>query len=141
MSIGKIDLIDIESIALNLNKLELNDSIKNQINNSFSFLKNFSSDKIIYGINTGFGPMAQFKIDDDKLNQLQYNLIRSHSSGLGKPIDDECVRAVLVARINNFLQGFRICENLKFFIHVIPQFKFYYCLIYFSSNLKIQSYY
>ena len=105
MSIGKVDLIDIENIALNLNKLELNDSIKNQINNSFSFLKNFSSDKIIYGINTGFGPMAQFKIDDDKLNQLQYNLIRSHSSGLGKPIDDESVRAVLVSRINNFLQG------------------------------------
>ena len=72
MSIGKIDLIDIESIALNLNKLELNDSIKNQINNSFSFLKNFSSDKIIYGINTGFGPMAQFKIDDDKDVLLEY---------------------------------------------------------------------
>ena len=43
--------------------------------------------------------------------------------------------------INNFLQGFRIYENLKFFIHIIPQFKFYYSLIYFSSNLKIQSYY
>ena len=122
MSIGKVDLIDIENIALNLNKLELNDSIKNQINNSFSFLKNFSSDKIIYGINTGFGPMAQFKIDDDKLNQLQYNLIRSHSSGLGKPIDDESVRAVLVSRINNFLQGnsgisYGVIEQLTQFLN------------------------
>ena len=105
MSIGKVDLRDVENIALNLEKLALNDQLKNQINKSFSFLKDFSSDKIIYGINTGFGPMAQFKIDYDKLNQLQYNLIRSHSSGLGKPIDDESVRAVLVARINNFIQG------------------------------------
>ena len=49
--------------------------------------------------------MAQFKIDEDKLNQLQYNLIRSHSTGTGNILDEEYVRAVLIARINNFLQA------------------------------------
>ncbi len=102
---NQINLKDLESFALNFEKFELNENIKTQINASFNFLEKFSSDKIIYGINTGFGPMAQFKIDEDKLNQLQYNLIRSHSTGTGDVLTEEYVRAVLLARINNFLQA------------------------------------
>lgn len=102
---NKLNLSHIEDIAINRKSFVLNDDLKHDIERSFSFLEKFSSDKIIYGINTGFGPMAQFKIDEDKLNQLQYNLIRSHSTGTGQPLDDECVRAVLLARVNNFLQA------------------------------------
>lgn len=102
---NKLDLSIIEDIALNKAPFHLNENTKSSIDRSFSFLEKFSSDKIIYGINTGFGPMAQFKIDEDKLNQLQYNLIRSHSTGTGQPLDDECVRAILLARVNNFLQA------------------------------------
>ena len=79
--------------------------LKSKINESFDFLKEFSSDKIIYGINTGFGPMAQFKIDEDKLNQLQYNLNSQSFNRYRKCLDEEYVRAVLLARINNFLQA------------------------------------
>lgn len=102
---NRITLEDIENIALNKKAFVLDESAKEKVRQSFSFLEKFASDKIIYGINTGFGPMAQFKIDEDKLNQLQYNLIRSHSSGTGNVISDEEARAVLVARANNFLQG------------------------------------
>lgn len=102
---NKLQLSDIENLALNKAPFVLNDAFKKDIEQSFAFLEKFSSDKIIYGINTGFGPMAQFRIDKDKLNQLQYNLIRSHSTGTGNPLDDESVRAILVARANNFLQG------------------------------------
>ncbi|MDU1890215.1 MAG: aromatic amino acid ammonia-lyase [Dysgonomonas sp.] len=77
------------------------DSVKR----SFDFLKGFSIDKIIYGINTGFGPMAQYRVDDDYLNQLQYNIIRSHSTGAGKPLDELYVKAAMVVRLNNLLQG------------------------------------
>ena len=52
----------------------------------FNSLKHFSTGKLIYGINTGFGPMAQYKISDENRIQLQYNLIRSHSSGMGNPM-------------------------------------------------------
>lgn len=102
---SRITLTDIENIALNKSTFVINEQVKETVKQSFSFLEKFASDKIIYGINTGFGPMAQFKIDEDKLNQLQYNLIRSHSSGTGNVINDEEARAVLMARANNFLQG------------------------------------
>ena len=100
-----LKLQHIEAVALGRESMQIDTQIKDKIQQSFAFLQAFSSDKIIYGINTGFGPMAQFKIDEDKLNALQYNLIRSHSSGTGDILDDESVRAVLLARLNNFLQG------------------------------------
>ncbi|MCH2230096.1 MAG: aromatic amino acid ammonia-lyase [Crocinitomicaceae bacterium] len=102
---NQINLSQLEKCALEFEPFNLNEDLISQINESFDFLKEFSSDKIIYGINTGFGPMAQFKIDEDKLNKLQYNLIRSHSAGTGYALEEEYVRAVLMARINNFLQA------------------------------------
>lgn len=98
-------LQDIESIAMNREELKLSSNVVNSLQKSFEFLSDFSSNKIIYGINTGFGPMAQYKIEPNELNQLQYNLIRSHSSGTGKALNETNARAVLLARVNNFLQG------------------------------------
>lgn len=77
-----------------------------RVEKSYAFLKSFAANKLIYGINTGFGPMAQYKIEDNKLIQLQYNIIRSHSSGLnGFASETEC-RGILLARLNCFLQGY-----------------------------------
>jgi histidine ammonia-lyase len=75
------------------------------IRTSFEFLKQYSADKVIYGINTGFGPMAQLKISDSKIGELQYNLIRSHCTGTGAVLDSENVRAVMLARYNSLLQS------------------------------------
>ena len=61
-----------------------------------SSLPEFSNNKIIYGVNTGFGPMAQYKIKDSERIQLQYNLIRSHASGTGNPIPEMYVKALTV---------------------------------------------
>ena len=49
----------------------------------YEFLREFAAEKVIYGINTGFGPMAQWRVDDRYLTDLQYNIIRSHSTGAG----------------------------------------------------------
>jgi len=76
-----------------------------RVDRSFCFLKNFAQDKVIYGINTGFGPMAQYKIDDQDLKQLQYNLIRSHAAGVGEYLSEEYVRAAMIARLMTFKQG------------------------------------
>ena len=76
-----------------------------RVEESYLFLKDFAAKKVIYGINTGFGPMAQWRVDDNYLNDLQYNIIRSHSAGAGAPLDDDMVRAAMMARIGSVIQG------------------------------------
>ncbi|WP_186647271.1 histidine ammonia-lyase [Fluviispira vulneris] len=58
-----------------------------------------------YGINTGFGALANVKIPNEKLDELQINLIRSHACGVGEPLAEDIVRATLVLRIMNILKG------------------------------------
>ena len=65
-----------------------------------------ASDKAIYGINTGFGKMAQTRITADKLTELQHNLVLSHSAGTGPLLDDNIVRLVLLLKILGLARGF-----------------------------------
>ncbi|NBO37500.1 histidine ammonia-lyase [bacterium] len=59
----------------------------------------------IYGINTGFGALADVRIPADHLKQLQMNLIRSHACGVGTPLPREVVRAIIVLRLQTMLRG------------------------------------
>lgn len=85
-------------------KIILQESDLNKVRDCFDFLRGFSSEKVIYGINTGFGPMAQWRVDDRYLTDLQYNIIRSHACGAGEPLPDICVKAAMIARLGTFLQ-------------------------------------
>lgn len=76
-----------------------------KVESCYQFLKQFSSNKIIYGINTGFGPMAQWRVNDKYLADLQYNIIRSHSTGAGEPLEDLYVKSAMIARMGTFLQA------------------------------------
>ena len=96
---------DVEKILFKNENIALSAEIKSKISQCFDFLNQFASDKIIYGINTGFGPMAQYRIDDKSLTELQYNIIRSHSTGAGNPLPDLYVRAAMLARLGTFLQA------------------------------------
>ena len=124
----KLTLDRIEELTFNKDKVVLDTGSMNDVNSSFKFLKEFSKDKIIYGINTGFGPMAQFRIDNQELNGLQYNLIRSHASGAGKPLNETYARSVVVARLNAFMQGnsgisIDVIEQLVAFLNknIVPE--------------------
>ncbi len=77
-----------------------------EIEKSYVFLKDFAKDKIIYGINTGFGPMAQWRVDDQSLKGLQYNIIRSHSTGAGEALPDDFVKSAMVVRLSQLAQGY-----------------------------------
>lgn len=92
-------------VLLEGESLALSDEAGKKISDCYDFLKAFSSDKVIYGINTGFGPMSQYRIDDESLLALQYNIIRSHSTGAGNPLPDVYVRAAMVARLGTFVQA------------------------------------
>lgn len=97
-----LDLV--KDILFNSKKLNIDTHLP-KVDDCFAFLREFSKGKIIYGINTGFGPMAQWRIDDKELNQLQYNIIRSHSTGMGEPLPDVDVKAAMIARLGCFIQG------------------------------------
>jgi len=62
------------------------------------------SNQTIYGINTGFGKLANVRIPPSQLDQLQTNLIRSHAAGVGTPLPLPVVRAVMLLRANVLLR-------------------------------------
>ncbi len=85
--------------------VEIDGSAMTRIVKNFDFLQSFHKNKVIYGINTGLGPMAQYRIDDADRISLQYNAIRSHAAGSGDFVDPLYVRSALIVLLNNFLHG------------------------------------
>ena len=61
--------------------------------------------RLVYGVNTGFGQLADVRIPGDQLAELQVNLIRSHSAGTGAALDEKVVRAILALRANCLARG------------------------------------
>lgn len=59
-----------------------------------------------YGINTGFGKLSDVRIEPGQVQALQRNLVRSHSCGVGEPLPQEAVRAMLLLRANVLAKGF-----------------------------------
>jgi histidine ammonia-lyase len=100
-----INLEDFKAIIFLNKELKLTAKEKKQVEDSYNFLVSFAQKKVIYGINTGFGPMAQYRISDKDLHDLQYNIIRSHSSGAGKPLDAIYVKAAMLSRFMTFVVG------------------------------------
>ena len=101
----QLTLNECSEILFKEKKISLQASALKKVSDSHTFLKTFSKNKIIYGINTGFGPMAQYKVSEENLVQLQYNLIRSHCSGSGKLMPPILVKAMMIARLNSLMQG------------------------------------
>ena len=102
----KISADDFYKVLISNLELKLDEEALRKVYRSHYFLKEFTREKLIYGINTGFGPMAQYRINHDDQMKLQYNLIRSHCSGSGNPIPEIDCKAVMLARLNTLMQGF-----------------------------------
>ena len=60
----------------------------------------------VYGVNTGFGLLANVRVSDDELDRLQENLIRSHAVGIGALLPDEIVRLVMVMKVKALTEGY-----------------------------------
>jgi histidine ammonia-lyase len=102
---GELGIEEFYKVIFRREPILIDDKVINTVQESFDFLKEFSENKVIYGVNTGFGPMAQYKIADSQRIQLQYNLIRSHASGTGNPIPPMYVKAAMLARLNTLSLG------------------------------------
>ncbi|HEX2953777.1 MAG TPA: aromatic amino acid ammonia-lyase [Bacillota bacterium] len=77
--------------------------------------------KIIYGVNSSFGSMCNKIIQDDAVEKLQENLIRSHAAGLGEPLPPSIALAALTVRLNSLIRGYSgvSVELLKFVGEII----------------------
>jgi histidine ammonia-lyase len=88
-------------------------------------------DSVVYGVNTGFGKLSDVRVPQDELRQLQLNLVRSHSCGIGEPLSEPEVRAMMLLRANVLTLGFSgirrdvielLCEMLNRRVHpVVPE--------------------
>ncbi len=113
-----LSLDDFSALLFQQTELTLDKNALEKVAANFQVLTAFSADKLIYGINTGFGPMAQYKVEKENLLQLQYNLIRSHCSGSGELLSPLLGRAAMIARLNSLMQAYsgihpELCELLK----------------------------
>lgn len=85
----------------------LTKAAKNAINRCRALVDKMVDEKrVIYGVTTGFGNFKNKAIDQKDVEELQKNLIRSHSAGVGDPIPLEMVKAAMVVRLNSLSQGF-----------------------------------
>ena len=76
-----------------------------RVRRSFAYLSEVAHKQVVYGINTGFGPMAQHAVSAADHQALQYNLVRSHASGTGTDLPEEAVKAMMLVRAITFLHG------------------------------------
>jgi histidine ammonia-lyase len=120
-------LSDFTNILLNHMTIEIDAAQIEKVKRSYAFLKDFAQKKLIYGINTGLGPMAQYKISEQDQLSLQYNLIRSHCSGTGNIMSPLLVKSAMICRMINLLKAYsgvhpEVVTLLKEFINreIIP---------------------
>jgi len=130
--IDHLTIEDILEISKNPKAAKLDKNAKQQIVNSQKNVQQIvASDRTVYGINTGFGPLCDVKISEDETAQLQHNLIISHAVGVGKPIDKELSKIMMISKIHALSRGFsgvslEVIERLllmleKDIIPVVPE--------------------
>ena len=69
-----------------------------------------AEEKVIYGITTGFGALCNITIPEQDTRQLQENIIMSHAAGVGNPLPQEVVRAIMALRIHDLSLGYSACR-------------------------------
>jgi histidine ammonia-lyase len=106
VGISGLDINAFEAIVFHNTPVKPGSNALAKMEESFSFLSEMHTSRVIYGINTGLGPMAQYKVDPEDQLAMQYNLIRSHSAGSGAVLDPLFIKAVMLARLNSLIQGY-----------------------------------
>ncbi len=88
-------------------RVELTEDAHLALSNSQRSLQELLVDgKPIYGINTGFGQLAEESIPDEQLRELQVNLIYSHAAGSGKPVSEHLIRLAMILRLHSLALGY-----------------------------------
>ncbi|MGH9690031.1 MAG: histidine ammonia-lyase [Candidatus Acidiferrales bacterium] len=103
----RLTLGDLYGIVFDGVDAEISSVARDRMNASRAVIERVaSSNAAVYGVNTGFGRMATVRISSKEILQLQINLVRSHACGVGVPVSEPLVRAVLALRANAISKGF-----------------------------------
>lgn len=104
---GPLELEVVEQVARGREQVKLSPRAHARIERARRALENLiASGEPVYGVNTGFGGLAQARIPKDRLIELQYNLLRSHALGSGSPLPAEVVRSAILLRANTLAAGY-----------------------------------
>src|SRR5438270_3222861 len=127
-----LSLSDIAAVALKNESVKISATVHERIGASRKLIDTIvARETIVYGVNTGFGKLADVRIPADQISDLQLNLVRSHACGIGSPLSEAEVRAMLLLRANVLSLGFSgirlevielLCEMLNRRVHpVVPE--------------------
>jgi histidine ammonia-lyase len=102
-----LQLSDLTRLAEPGARLELDQSTRERTQPSRDLVERVQKEeRVVYGVNTGFGRLSSVRIQPDEVEALQRNLVRSHAAGVGDPLPLSTVRVVMALRINSLLGGF-----------------------------------
>ena len=126
--IDTFTIADVMAILENPKHAKLNkEAIERILKSQKNVREIVESERTVYGINTGFGPLCDVKISEEETAQLQYNLIISHAVGVGKPIAKELSKVMMISKIHALSKGFsgvslEVIERLIFMLEedIIP---------------------
>lgn len=125
-------LTEIATVSLGAEAVEVSSSALPRILASRKVIDDIvARDTVVYGVNTGFGKLADVRVAKNELRELQLNLVRSHACGIGQPLSEPEVRAMMLLRANVLTLGFSgirleivqmLCEMLNRGVHpVVPE--------------------
>ncbi|WP_432463518.1 histidine ammonia-lyase [Agarivorans sp. QJM3NY_33] len=104
---GKISLNQLRQISRRSVKLSLDPSAIAGIDASTQVVNDvIAEDRTVYGINTGFGLLANTRIAADDLEELQRSIVLSHAAGIGELMSDATVKMVMALKVNSLARGF-----------------------------------
>jgi len=102
-----INLAELREAWLGPIEIELGTDARRRVAESNELITDIvRSGRQVYGVNTGFGKLADVRIPDDELVHLQENLLRSHAAGVGEDLDDAIVRLVMIMKVIALAEGF-----------------------------------
>jgi histidine ammonia-lyase len=97
----RLTLEEITAVARGQEQVSLSADASARMQASRSVVEQIvAENRTVYGVNTGFGKLSDVRIDPSQLRELQLNLVRSHSCGLGSPLSEAEARAMLLLRAN-----------------------------------------
>lgn len=104
---GQLKLTDLRHLLTETTTLQLHVDAIAKIQAAEAVVRHIiEQDKVVYGINTGFGSLASTRIPTSELETLQRHLVLSHSVGVGDLLSDQIVRLILILKINSLARGY-----------------------------------